>query len=455
MLPSSFERALCAKTSPAEGGESRSWLDIILYNFDNNRTSFCLIEHMSEPEKIEQSGDGLLAGVRVLDLTNVLAGPFCGYQLALQGADVIKVEIPDGGDLARQLGASAELNRNYMGASFLAQNAGKRSLTLDLKKPAGADVFRSLVQKADVVLENFRPGVMDRLGLGYGALKEHRAGLIYCAISGFGQDGPLRKNPAYDQIIQGLSGVMSLTGDANMGPFRVGYPVCDTIGGITAAFAICSALYRRKSTGEGTFIDVSMLDATMVTLGWPLSNWLIAGVEPQRMGNENVTASPSGTFRTGAGMLNIAANKQEQFLTLCDLLGLVHLVSDNRFAEREARKAHRAELTALLEEALLRRSAEEWERMFNDAGVPAGRVLELPDAVAHPQIRHRGLLQTFDAVPGIADALTVVGAGFQVGGRPAAASSPPPRLGEHSGEVLVEFGYGLEEIEKLRAEGVL
>jgi hypothetical protein len=154
-----------------------------------------------------------------------------------------------------------------------------------------------------------------------------------------GEDGPLRKNPAYDQIIQGLSGVMSLTGDANLGPFRVGYPVCDTIGGITAAFAICAALYRRKETGEGQFIDVSMLEATLVTLGWPLSNWLIAGVEPRRMGNDNVTASPSGTFRTGAGLLNIAANKQEQFETLCEILGLQHLASDPRFAHRESRKA--------------------------------------------------------------------------------------------------------------------
>lgn len=411
---------------------------------------------MRDREAVEEkNGAGLLAGVRVLDLTNVLSGPFCGYQLALQGADVIKAETPEGGDLARQLGANGELNRNFMGASFLAQNAGKRSLTLDLKKPAGADVFRRLVRKADVLLENFRPGVMDRLGLGYGGLKAHRPELIYCAISGFGQDGPLRKNPAYDQIIQGLSGVMSLTGDANMGPFRVGYPVCDTIGGITAAFAICAALYQRKISGKGMFIDVSMLDATMVTLGWPLSNWLTAGVEPQRMGNENVTASPSGTFRTGAGMLNIAANKQEQFVTLCNLLGLQHLASDDRFAEREARKSHRAELTALLEEALLKGPAEEWERMLNDAGVPAGRVLELPDAVAHPQIRHRGLLQTFDEVPGMAETLTVVRAGFKVSGRPAGAASPPPRLGEHTEEILAEFGYGPEEIVKLREEGVL
>jgi CoA:oxalate CoA-transferase len=401
------------------------------------------------------TGTGLLSGIRVLDLTNVLAGPFCGYQLALQGADVIKVEMPEGGDLARQLGASPALNKQLMGASFLAQNAGKKSLTLDLKNSAGAEVFRRLVARSDVVLENFRPGVMERLGLDYARLKPLQEDLVYCAISGFGQDGPLRKSPAYDQIIQGLSGVMSLTGDVNLGPFRVGYPVCDTIGGITAAFAICAALYRRKETGEGQFIDVSMLDATLVTLGWPLSNWLIAGVEPRRMGNENMTASPSGTFRTGAGLLNIAANKQEQFEILCKILDLSHLISDPRFIHRDERKTSRAELTALLEESLLRRPAAEWETLLNEAGVPAGRVLDLPEVLAHPQVQHRGLTQAFDAIPGLEHGVTVVRAGFKVSGRPAEAASPPPALGQHTDELLAELGYVASEIDGMRAEGVL
>ena len=201
----------------------------------------------------------LLEGVRVLDLTNVLAGPFAGYQLALLGADVVKVENPDGGDLARQLGADPALNRARMGASFLAQNAGKRSITLDLKAPAGKDVFRRLVAGADVVLENFRPGVMERLGLGWEALRAVRPDLVYCAISGFGQTGPLRDNPAYDQIIQGFSGVMSVTGTEAGGPLRVGYPVADTIGGLTAAMALHAAtLIKDGGTlqiGIGSFAD--------------------------------------------------------------------------------------------------------------------------------------------------------------------------------------------------------
>ena len=263
----------------------------------------------------------LLEGVRVLDLTNVLAGPFCCYQLAQLGADVIKVEVPGSGDLARQLGADAELNKKLMGASFLAQNAGKRSVTLNLKNPDGKEVFRRLVGTADVVVENFRPGVMDRLGLGYQELKKLKSNLIYCAISGFGQNGPLKDNPAYDQIIQGLSGVMSITGDKNSAPLRVGFPVADTIGGLTAAFAIAAALFRRERSNEGEFIDVSMLESTLVTMGWAVSNWLIAGVRPEPLGNENVTASPSGTFKTGDGLLNIAANQQEQFEKLCELIG--------------------------------------------------------------------------------------------------------------------------------------
>ena len=287
---------------------------------------------------------GLLAGIRVLDLTNVLAGPYCAYQLALLGADVIKVEQPAGGDLARQLGASAELNKAGMGASFLAQNAGKRSVALDLKKDADRERFLDLVATSDALVENFRPGVMQRLGLGYERLREVRPGLVYCAISGFGQTGPMRDNPAYDQIIQGLSGVMSITGTPDIAPLRVGYPVCDTLGGLAGAFAIVSALLRQKTSGEGAFLDVSMLETTLSALGWPVSNYLTAGVDPQPMGNENMTAAPSGTFRTGDGLLNIAANKQEQFVTLCGLIGRPELATDPRFAERETRKRNRSRI---------------------------------------------------------------------------------------------------------------
>lgn len=378
----------------------------------------------------------LLAGIRVLDLTNVLAGPYCAYQLALLGADVIKVEAPQGGDLARQLGASPALNKAGMGASFLAQNAGKRSVMLDLKKEVDRERFLDLVASADALVENFRPGVMERLGLGYEKLKEVRPDLVYCAISGFGQTGPMRDNPAYDQIIQGLSGIMSITGTPETAPLRVGYPVADTLGGLVGAFAIAAALVKQKTSGEGAFLDVSMLECTLSALGWPVSNYLTAGVEPKPMGNENMTAAPSGAFRTGDGLLNIAANKQEQFVTLCRLIGQPELASDPRFAERETRKQNRAALKALIETALASASAAAWEEKFNRAGVPAGRVLTIPQVLGERQVVERDMTTRFQGLPGMDQPLTVVRGGFMVDGQAPLPVLPPPELGEHMDEVF-------------------
>ncbi|TDV36520.1 formyl-CoA transferase [Paraburkholderia caballeronis] len=398
----------------------------------------------------------LLTGVRVLDLTNVLAGPFAGYQLALLGAEVIKIETPGTGDLARQLGADPALNRRGMGTSFLAQNAGKRSMTLNLKREAGKAIFRRLVAEADVVLENYRPGVMTRLGLDYAALKEVRPSLVYCSISGYGQSGPLATAPAYDQIIQGRSGVMSITGDRYSAPLRVGYPVCDTIGGITAAFAIAAALVRRQRDGEGSFIDVSMLDSAIVTMGWIVSNQLIAGRSPVPMGNDNFTASPSGAFRTGRGLLNIAANKQEQFEALCRVLGADALAADPRFAEREARKLNRVALTTEIERHLSAHDALWWEARLNEAGVPAGPVLSVEEALAQPQVAHRDLTMTVPATASPSgDPITVTRSGFHVDGKPQSVELGPPELGAHTEAVLLEAGFSREEVARWREDGTL
>ena len=392
-----------------------------------------------------------LRGIRVLDLTNVLAGPFACHQLAHMGADVIKVETRQGGDLARQLGADPELNKRFMGVSFLAQNPGKRSITVDFKHPSGKEVFRRLVRTADVVVENFRPGVMNRLGLGYESLLQENPKLIYCAISGFGQDGPLRNLPAYDQIIQGMSGVMSITGAPENAPYRVGYPMADTIGGITAAFAVAAALADRNRT-SGTFIDVSMLEAVMATMGWAVSNHLIAGREPKPMGNENVTASPSGTFQTQDGLLNIAANKQEQFEAVCHVVGLPQLIADERFHERQSRLQNRAELKALLEEAMSTKTTEEWWKLFNRAGVPAGPVYSVPQALDHPQVATRGMVGTFENAPGVGRDIRLVRTGFKVNGETPRVYTPPPALGQHADEILADLGYSAEEIDALREE---
>lgn len=394
----------------------------------------------------------MLSGIRVLDMTNVLAGPFCCHQLAHMGAEVIKVEAVGRGDLARQLGADKELSARKMGISFLAQNAGKKSLTLDLKSEEGKAIFERLLATADVLVENFRPGVMARLGLDYDLLKQRHPRLVYCAISGFGQTGPMSRRPAYDQIIQGLSGVMSITGKPEDDPLRVGYPLADTIGGLTAAMAISAALNKAP---RGQFIDVSMLDSVLTTMGWVVSNHLIGGVEPAKHGNENVTSAPSGSFRTGAGLLNIAANEERQWRILISHLGCEHLADDDRFRTREDRKAHRTELTGELEVHLASKSATQWEDELTGLGVPVGVVMSVPDILADEHTRHRGLIADFEDVDGAGRDISVVRTGFRTDGKPMKVAAPPPVLGQDNEHLLHELGYDTVTIERLRTEGVI
>lgn len=393
-----------------------------------------------------------LAGIRVLDLTNVLAGPFCCHQLAHLGAEVIKVEAVGRGDLARQLGADAELNSKGMGVSFLAQNAGKKSITVNLKHAKGRDVFLKLVETADVLVENFRPGVMARLDLGYEVLKEVNPQLIYCAISGFGQDGPWVRRPAYDQIIQGAAGVMSITGDTKTAPLRAGYPVADTVGGLTAAFAISSAL---NASPRGSFIDVSMLESVLSTMGWVVSNHLIAGVEPSANGNENMTSAPSGAFETKDGLINIAANKDEQWELLANHLGLAALCRDPRYATREARKANRLDLKSELEAVLVTRCAKEWEYALNQIGVPAGAVLSVPEVLETSQIADRGFLKDYENVPGVGRDIKVATTGIKLDGAALSVAKPPPVLGQDTAEILGALGLSVEEIAELTEEGAI
>jgi crotonobetainyl-CoA:carnitine CoA-transferase CaiB-like acyl-CoA transferase len=395
----------------------------------------------------------LLEGVRVLDLTNVLAGPFATMHLALAGADVIKIENPEGGDLARKLGNVPALNQALMGTSFLAQNANKRSLTLNLKFDEGREIFRRLAADADVVVENFRPGVMARLGVGYETLRDLNRRLIYCAISGFGQTGPDASKPAYDQIIQGLSGVMDVNGDERLHPLRCGFPVCDTVGGLNAAFAIMGALYHRERTGEGQFIDVAMLDSVMPLMGWVAANLLIGGVPPVPMGNDNFTAAPSGVFATQDGYINIAANQQEQWESVCDVLGVPELKTDERFQKRDVRKANRKLLTPLLEEKLKTRPTAHWVGVLNNKGVPSGEILDLAAALSQPQLAHRGTIQTVTE-PGIGD-LRLFNLTAKFEKTPASIDAPPPRLSADTDAILGALGYAPEAIAALRQKGVV
>jgi len=405
------------------------------------------------PEKREAPPTAdLLAGVRVLDLTNVLAGPFAGYQLGLMGAEVIKVEVPGTGDLARNLGGDPELSAAGLGISFLAQNAGKRSLTLNLKNPAGREVFERLVREADVLLENFRPGVLARLGFPAETLRELNPGLVYCAVSGFGQTGPMRGRPAYDQIIQGLSGIMSVTGTPESAPTRTGFPIADTLGGYAAAFAISAALVKRYRTGIGSFLDVSMLETAVAAMGWVVSDYLIGGRTPRAMGNENATSAPSGTFRTADGALNIAANKQEQYVELCRALDRPDLLTDPRFATRESRKRHRTELKAELEKTLEHAPAAHWDHLLATTGVPVAPVLTVEEALALDQLADRHLIHDLPMPDARDRPLRVLGSSVHVDGRPVGPATRPPRLGEHTQDILTTLGYTEAEIEALAAE---
>jgi len=395
----------------------------------------------------------LLEGIRVLDLTNVLSGPFATLHLALLGADVIKIENPEGGDLARKLGNVPMYNQELLGTSFLAQNANKKSLTLNLKTDEGKEIFRKLAQTADVVVENFRPGVMARLGFSYEDLCRINPQIIYCAISGFGQTGPDAFKPAYDQIIQGLSGLMAINGDERLNPLRCGFPVCDTVGGLNAAFAIMAALYYRERTGEGQFIDIALLDSIMPLMGWVAANLLIGGKQPDLLGNDNFTAAPSGMFRTRDGYINIAANQQEQWENLADELGLPELKTDPRFQERDTRKSNRFVLTPLLEAKLTEKNTAHWVEVLNVRSIPSGSVLKLDAALTSAQAKHRQVIAEVEQ-PCIGD-VKLLNLTAKFSKTPGRIESPPPMLSEHTEEILTELGYTCEEQKALKQKMVV
>lgn len=397
-----------------------------------------------------------LAGVKVVDLTAVISGPLATYQLALLGADVIKVEVQGVGDIARKLGPDQAMNQKMMGVSFWALNAGKKSLSLNLKTEKGREVLRRLVKDADVIAENFRPGVMKKLGADYDTLSKINPKLVYCSISGFGQDGPMSHRPSYDQIIQGMSGIMAQTGDKDTAPNRVGFVACDTMVSMNAAFAIAAALYQQKQTGKGSFIDVSMLDSTLATMpAWLTSAYLNAGVKPMPLGNDNPASSPSGAFKTAEGLMNIVCNDDKQFVSLCDTIGVPELKDDERFVTRPLRVKNRVELKVLLEAALQKKSAAEWDDILIAAQVPVGPILSLPEALGLPQIRHRDFIKTFRNVPGVDRDISVTKLGFRLSGEQPDTDLPPPMLGEHNDEVLSQHGYSAEEIAELKREQII
>ena len=396
-----------------------------------------------------------LLGIRVLDATHVLAGPFAGYQLALLGADVIRVENPAGGDVARMGDPDPARRAKGMGYGFLGQNANKRSIALDLKSPEGQAAFKRLAATCDVVIENFRPGKMQALGLGADDIRALRPDVIYCSITGFGQQGPLTGRPAYDHIVQGMSGIMAVTGTEESGPVRAGFPLVDYLAGQMAAFAICAALYRRAVTGEGEVIDSSMLDAALSVMGPVVSEWAIGGQRPRRPGNKPYSGSPfSGCFDTADGMIVVVGNTMPQAQRLCEALDLPHLFDDPRVRDWRAHPELADEMRGQFETAFSKGTALEWEETLNRVSVPCGKVRDIPDVLAEPHVVARDALHEV-FVPALGQTIAVPGLGVRIGGENGRVTAPPPLMSEHADAVLAEAGYAPAEIAALRAAGTV
>ena len=378
-----------------------------------------------------------LSGIRVADFSHVMAGPYASHLLRLLGAEVIKIESPKGGDAMRYYG----MDRRFDGMSpaFIAVNSGKKSIVLDLKDDKDRSIAESIVARSDVLIENFRPGVMDRLGFGYERVCSRRGDIVYCSVSGYGQSGDLRDWPAIDNIVQATSGMMSLGGNPGDPPMRVGFPVVDTLTGQTAAFAILAALLRRDRSGKGDYIDVAMFDASLAFMTSAVVPYLVTGESLERMGNTGYSGQPtSALFEARDGRsISLGVVQQSQFVALARALNHEEWLSDSRFADPESRRENTHLVSGALQDAFKTKDAADWEAELSTVGIPCGRVRNVGEAASLPHLADRNAKIPL-TIPGLPDRdeVEIVNAGFQMSGGGPGVSEPPPRLGEHTDDIL-------------------
>lgn len=396
-------------------------------------------------------------GVRIVDFTQVLCGPMATAQLALLGADVIKIEQPGTGDQMRMLSARGVWAEHKSGPAFMGVNYGKRSITIDLKSPEAKEIIGRMVKGANAIAENFKPGVLNRLGFDYDWARGIQPDIVYCAISGFGQEGPMRGAGAYDGAVQAVSGMMTATGTLETGPLRVGFPVADMTTGMNAAFALSSALYRQKATGQGQYLDLSMTDAVLSLMNYTVSRHTVAGDEPELLGNNSPTfQGTSGVFPTKDGFLNVSVFTDKMALRLCEALGHPEWKDEPRWNSAKGRTDDMDIIQEILTETLSRKTTAEWLPIMEATGVPVAPVNTLREALHSEQTKQRGFLIDVPSPTGIDEGtLRLPGTSFIASEDSPGTERAAPRLGEHTDEILGEFGYSAAEIAAFHDRGVV
>jgi crotonobetainyl-CoA:carnitine CoA-transferase CaiB-like acyl-CoA transferase len=393
---------------------------------------------------------GALEGLKVLDLTRVLAGPHCTMILADLGADVIKVEAPGGSDETRSWGPPFQ---NDVSAYYLCANRNKRSITVNLKTEEGREIIRTLAKEADVLIHNFKTGSMEKWLLDYNSLKNINPQLVYCSITGFGETGPFRHLPGYDYIIQGMSGLMSITGSEESGPIKIGVAMVDILTGLYSAISIEAALLEREKSGQGQKIDMSLMDTAVSSLANVASNYLISGAVPRRIGNDHPNIVPYSKFQALDGEMIIAVGNNRQFTTLCEVLEIREIVEDEKFRTNEARVKNKADLTRILENQLQLKSVNEWIELFSEKNIPCGPIHSMDQVFDHPQVSARDMVVQVDHP--VAGMVKLVGSPIKLSRTKVKIERHPPIAGEHTSEILQQAGFSLEKIIQLKENMII